>query len=84
MDIGTSSCLQKKAVWVNFISQKYALVVAFIVSWCEVSIRGVEIPVAFEVRVHWAFFELVAYSSLEYSLDFGSQQHHRTTCFPSP
>ena len=70
MDIGTSSCLQKNAVWVNFISQKYALVVTFIVSWCEVSIRGVESPVAFEVGVHWAFFELVANSSLEYSLDF--------------
>jgi hypothetical protein len=69
MDVGTSSCLQKKTVWVNFDSQWYNVVVDSIISWCEVSIRGVESPVAFEVGVHWVFFELVADRSLKYSLD---------------
>jgi len=86
MDIGTSGCLQKKSVWIDFDSQwEDAVLFALIVSWCEVSIGSVESPVAIEVGVGRVFFELVPNSSLEYSLDFSKVDGSMVKrCIPHP
>lgn len=80
MDVGASGGLQKKTVRVHVNSQWNTVVVASIVSWCEVSIGGVESPVTFEVGVRWVFFELVADRSLEYSMDSGEVDSSTVKC----
>ena len=70
MYVGASGCLLKKIVWVDIDSKWSAVVLASIISWSEVSIRGINSPVAFEVGVQRVFSELVADGSLENCLDF--------------
>jgi hypothetical protein len=55
MYIRASGCLLKKIVWVHINSKWSAVILAFIISWSEVMIRGIESPVAFEVGVQWVF-----------------------------
>jgi len=70
MYIGASGCLLKKIVWVDIDSKWSAVVLAPIISWSEVSIRGINSPVAFEVGVQRVFSEFFADGSLENCLDF--------------
>ena len=68
-------CLLKIIVWVHINSKWSAVVLASIISWSEVSIRGIESPVAFVVRVQWIFSKLVTDGLLENCLDFGKVDH---------
>lgn len=85
MDVGTSSCLLKKIVGVNINSKWSAVILASIISWSEVLIRGIEIPIAFEVEVQWVFSELVADGSLKNCLDLSKVDSSFIECLvPHP
>ena len=85
MDVGTSSCLLKKIVGVDINSKWSAVILASIISWSEVLIRGIEIPIAFEVEVQWVFSELVADGSLKNCLDLSKVDSSFIECLvPHP
>ena len=83
MQLPTYSCLLKKAVGVHIDSKWSAVVLASIISWSEVSIRGIESPVAFEVGEQRVFSEFVADGSLENCLDFGKVDSSFVECLVS-
>ena len=85
MQLPTYSCLLKKAVGVHIDSKQSAVVLASIISWSEVLIRGIESPVAFEVGEQWVFSEFVADGSLENCLDFSKVDSSFIKCLvPHP